>query len=358
MKACIPSFSFLREQRGSALIISLIILFVLLLLGGAALKLANTETQISWTDLAAKRAFQAAEAANVYEAAMLRNYLNGSLSLNPPVTTINADISEPSLPGHSLEETSPIQRVGSPQQRNATGRFSGLTAFCQRYTITTTAVSNDSRARVKLVRLVEDQLIPLFQFGVFYQDRLEIFPGANMTFTGWIHSNANIRLGTHATLTVNQKMTAAGTITHYAPGTHHDQYFSGTVNVARQTEGIYPLKLPLPKDVDPVQMIQRCSNQSECNPSGSESYRLVAKSGLRIIDGKAYDKNWNVIDLSSCGANNPIESAATFYDQREKKTVTATQINLGKLKNCPAAYNALNDPPPPRRSGNPLCLAL
>jgi hypothetical protein len=335
----------IRGEKGSALIISLIILVVLLLIGGAALKLAGTETQISGTDLAAKRAFQAAEAASVYEAAMLRNYLAGSLSLTPPVATINDAITEPNLPGHSLEESAPIAALGNTQQRNATGLYTGLTAFCQRYTITTTAVSTDNRARVKLVRLVEDQLIPLFQFGVFYQNLLEIFPGADMTFNGRIHSNANIRLGTHATLTVNQNMTAAGTITRYAPGTYHGDNFSGTVTVSSQTEGVPPLNLPIPSGVDPAQMIQRCSNQTECNPSGSEGYRLMAKSGLRIIDGVAYDKNWNTVDLSSCGSNNPIEPTATFFDRRENKTVTATQINLGKLKSCPAAYNALNDPP-------------
>ncbi len=43
--------------------------------------------------------------------------------------------------------------------------------------------------------------------------------------------------------------------------------------------------------------------------------------------------------------NNPIETTASFTDKREGKTVSATQINLKKLQNCPAAYNALNDPP-------------
>lgn len=344
MRVFLPSS--LGAQKGSALVISLIILVVLLLIGGAALKLANTETQISGTDLAAKRAFQAAEAASAYEAAMLRNYLGTSLALTPTDTEINAAITEPNLPDHTLEENSPIALIpGSGQERTATGQYNGLTAWCQRFKVTTTVKANDGRARVKLIRVVEDQLIPLFQFGVFYQNLLEIFPGATMTFNGRIHSNANIRLGTHATLTINQNMTAAGTVTTYAPGTYHGDTFNGTVTVSSQSQGIPQLNLPIPSGVDPVQMIQRCSNQAECNPAGSESYRLVAKSGLRIIDGVAYDKDWNTINLSTCGANNPIETDGSFYDRREGKTVTATQINLSKLKSCPAAYNALNDPP-------------
>jgi hypothetical protein len=65
---------------------------------------------------------------------------------------------------------------------------------------------------------------------------------------------------------------------------------------------------------------------------------------LKIIDGIAYNKNNQVVNLSGCGGNNPV-STASFYDRREAKNVAATQINLTKLQNCPAAYNALNDPP-------------
>ncbi|MEW6188012.1 MAG: PilX N-terminal domain-containing pilus assembly protein [Thermodesulfobacteriota bacterium] len=336
-----------KNNKGSALVISLIILVVVLLIGGAALKMANTETHISASDVAAKQAFQAAEAASAYEASMLRNYLATSLAFTPPIATINSSISEPTLTGHTIVETSPIQAPSSPQQRNATGQFNGLTAFTQDFRIETTARANNGRASVKLVRVVQDQLIPLFQFGVFYQNLLEIFPGANMTFTGRVHSNANIRLGATATasLIVNQNMTAGGTITTYQPGTYHGETFSGPVSVTSQTQGIPQLALPIPETADPIQMIQRCTDPAQCSPSGNENYRLMSKSGLRIIDGVAYNKNNQVVDLSSCGSNNPIESDGSFYDRRESKYVSSTQINLSKLQNCSAAYNALNDPP-------------
>jgi hypothetical protein len=41
---------------------------------------------------------------------------------------------------------------------------------------------------------VTAQSIPLFQFGVFYEDDLEIVPGPPMEFEGWVHSNSNIYL--------------------------------------------------------------------------------------------------------------------------------------------------------------------
>lgn len=333
-----PSFIF-HNKKGSALIVALIILVVLLLIGGAALNISNIETLIAGNDITAKQAFQAAEAASEYEAAQLKNFLATSLAWSPPISTITSSISLPSIPNYTI--TSPIALVaGSQQTKNATGTYNGLTAWCQSFTITTTANENTGRANASVMRLVEDQLIPLFQFGVFYQNLLEIFPGAAMTFNGQIHSNANIYLGTSASLTINQQLTSSGTITTYDPGTYHGNTFSGPVNVASQTQGVEQLTLPLPQGQDPINMIER----------GTQSYQLESESGLKIIDGIAYDKNNNVVNLSGCGSNNPIETnTATFYDQREGKTpvdrVVATQINLTKLQNCPAAYNALNNPP-------------
>ncbi len=323
------------NQQGSALIVSVILLVVLLLIGGAALKIANTETQVSRNDYNAKQAFQAAETASEYYAAQLANYLANSLLRVPNLPTINSSIPPPPLNGYTLEESAPITFL-SQDNKNATGIYSGLTAWCQRYRVTNTACASDGRSRATVIRLLEDQLIPLFQFGVFYQNLLEIFPGAEMTFNGRIHSNSNIQLGTHATLTINQQMTAAGSVTRYQPGTHHGQNFSGTVTVSSQTENVSPLTLPIPQGNDPISMIQR----------GNEEYRLMSKAGLRIIDGVAYDKNNNVINLSACGSNNPVSSSTvTFKDWREGKTVSARQIDLAKLQNCPAAYNALNNPP-------------
>ncbi len=325
----------ITNDKGNALLVSLIILVVLLLIGVAALKISNIETLAAGNEVTVKQAFQAAEGASDFEAAQLKNYLAASLVWSPSISTINSSISPPSTPGYTLQETSPIAQVaGSQVTKNATGLFNGLTAWCQSYTVTTTARENNGRGKATLVRLMEDQLIPLFQFGVFYQNLLEIFPGANMTFTGRIHSNSNIKLGTHATLTVQQDMTAGGTITTYQPGDYHGENFSGPVTLDGQIPGIPQLSLPIPHDTDPIQLIQR----------GTESYRLESKSGLKIIDGTAYNKNNQVVNLSGCSGGNPV-STDTFYDRREAKNVSATQISLTKLQNCPAAYNALNDPP-------------
>jgi len=52
-------------------------------------------------------------------------------------------------------------------------------------------------------RIVNVQATPIFQFAVFYDDDLEIFPGANMTIGGRVHTNSDMYLGSGATLTMN-----------------------------------------------------------------------------------------------------------------------------------------------------------
>lgn len=62
------------------------------------------------------------------------------------------------------------------------------------------AVLNNS---VTLHRIINMESTPIFQFAVFYNQDLEIQPGADMTLSGRVHSNGNMHLGSNATLTVN-----------------------------------------------------------------------------------------------------------------------------------------------------------
>lgn len=369
--------SVFENKRGSALLVSLIILVVLLLIGGAALKIAGTETRISGNDIAAKKAFQAAEGASEYEAMQLRNFLSTSLAWQVPIETINGNISPPVLTGHTIQETSPITLVqGSQRTKNATGTYSGLTAWCQSFTITTTARDNNGRARATIVRLVEDQLIPLFQFAVFYNGALELLPGANMAMgdpanPSRIHSNSDIYLAADgsATLTVNHKITTPGQLHHGTldgrtltrpvvisdgqgsypqltldsitdPNWEANATATWNENVQTNVHNIMSLNVPIP-GITPgengyIEMLKQ-------GPA-ADTYRYSNKAGLKIIDGIAYDKNGTVVNLSACGGGNPL-SATSLFDRRENRVVTIRDIDITKLQNCTSAKNALNNPP-------------
>ena len=83
------------------------------------------------------------------------------------------------LRGYTLSYTGPsfIQAIGTRVQRPATGTFAGLSAFVQRWRIASTATEANTGAKGMVTIDVEDQLIPIFQFGVFYDHDLEMLPG-------------------------------------------------------------------------------------------------------------------------------------------------------------------------------------
>ena len=200
---------------------------------------------------------------------------------------------------------------------------------------------------------VEDQLIPLFQFGIFYNNDLEMLPGANMTFSGGrIHSNHDIYMSTSATLTVNSIITTAGDILHKrkntgvmeagavqirdAAGALHNLTLDSETDpnwqanaladwngrVKSEVHGIQSINLPLPEGSQPIDTL------------GTGSGSLYEKSGLRIIDGVAKDKNGNTIDLTAGGTlTNPMSRVSSaFYDGREAKRMGVVQVDVNLLR--------------------------
>ncbi|MBN2398228.1 MAG: hypothetical protein JXI32_07595 [Deltaproteobacteria bacterium] len=346
-------------QGGYILVVCLLVLAALLLLGTTAVLQTSTDLKISSNYRGAVQAFYAAEGGVEYGIAKLKQALQ--------VLTPNLDISSPSLSGFTFTEFSVTQGASSSQETISSGPYAGLTSYCRDYTITSGVRGGDNSA-AKVIAVVKDILIPLFQFGIFYEDDLEILPGADMTFAGGrIHSNSDIYLNPDgsATLSVDSIITSAGNIYHQrkdstsTEGTVRikdgdDQYQTMTVDsddtnwetesqstwdgrVKSQVHGVSELDLPLDTS-DPRDIL------------GTGSGSLYVKSGLRIIDGVARDKDGNVVDLTYTDPADPTVtinpiSTATFYDQREDATVTVTEVNMEALMGNSTAMAKLADPP-------------
>ena len=54
--------------------------------------------------------------------------------------------------------------------------------------------------------------IPIFQFAIFYNDTMEIDPGAVMNISGTVHGNTNIYMDPSGTLTFSNDVSATGTL--------------------------------------------------------------------------------------------------------------------------------------------------
>lgn len=98
--------------------------------------------------------------------------------------------------------------------------FAGLTAQEYSYRIYSTALRRSNNAdpnsrregQVVLQMDFNSRVIPLFQFAAFYQNDLEINPGADMTINGRVHTNANLRLSPRHSLNLLGLVTASGDI--------------------------------------------------------------------------------------------------------------------------------------------------
>lgn len=77
----------------------------------------------------------------------------------------------------------------------------GLQTFVTRYRIDANATVAGFTSFAH--RLVLAEAIPIFQFALFYENDLELWPGPDMTVSGRIHSNANIYLGAESTLSLD-----------------------------------------------------------------------------------------------------------------------------------------------------------
>ena len=345
-----------------ALIVVLLLVTVFAVLGSTAMLATSTDLQISSNYRMSEQALYAAEAGAEYGL----NRLRAALAVLGGST---GSVVPPALSGFTFENTGSFL-VADPVgvvEKAVTGNFSGLTAYCQKYTLTSAALKTNTTARAAVVYDVEDQLIPLFQFGIFYHNDLEMLPGANMTFSGGrIHSNHDIYMSTSATLTVNSIVTTAGDILHKrkntgvteagavqirdAAGAYHNLTLDSETDpswqanaladwngrVKSEVHGIQSINLPLPEGSQPIDTL------------GTGSGSLYEKSGLRIIDGVAKDKNGNTIDLTAGGNfdQSDIERYRPLFttEERQRGWGSCRWIST-YLRNNTVAMAALNDPP-------------
>lgn len=117
--------------------------------------------------------------------------------------------------------------------------------------------SGQGRGAIAILQMdIKNRLIPLFQFAAFYKDDLEIFPGANMTLSGPVHTNADLYIGGQLQ-EVKGEVTTAGENIHdqkkVATPISPSQYQSKIIDrfkIPSLRVGIDPLGLPEPDFLD------------------------------------------------------------------------------------------------------------
>ncbi len=199
-----------ESQKGSAIVIALLIM--VLLLGFVALAVTRTtnETIASSNDAAESRAFEAAHASLEV---MTRNFNKiFDVKLNPDtadLTRIEGQI-PPGFENYTFTQTVRITQDAQIVVQTG-GEFQGLNSLRDEWQLDTIATDSNG-VQVQLRRRFFNNRIPIFQFGIFYDDDLEFHPGPRFDFGGRVHSNGSLFLMAGTGLYFSSKVTAVGEI--------------------------------------------------------------------------------------------------------------------------------------------------
>lgn len=213
------------NERGAALATTLIILALMAAISMAVLAVATTEANVAGGDLDRTRTFYATAAGiekmtDDFSNLFLRTQNPTPAQLNQIAADAPVDlINEGFQFTQTLQQDAPRLRAMRRSQginENATtypftmineGPYNGLTASIVPYLLTTTGRRTATGSQVTLRREMNNYLIPLFQFGIFGDDGLELHPGAPFFFNGRVHTNGNFYL--RGNVTFLSKVTTA-----------------------------------------------------------------------------------------------------------------------------------------------------
>lgn len=341
----------IRNARGLAAFISLMIMIMLLMVGIAAIKLANDEINIAGNELNEMSAFYAAEAGLEEASASIQSQYE-STGAPPSVLPSGSEILNDCIFTYNTVDNGPASQEVLTQ-----GTLAGLNALVKTYSVSSLGISPVNQSQISLTQVFECDLIPIFQFAVFYDNDLEIAPGPDMTLAGRVHTNGDLWLQAGSNLNMDSYVTCAGDLLHGRKGagsvdngnvfikdingdyqnmknadgsflesTDPYWYDSATTRWGGRVQdaafGQGELNLPLNNGGDAHELIERGTG----NP---DSYEHIAD--LKIIDGAAYSKIGAVWqDVTALLPAGTITSAS-FYDHREQTSVNTTEIDVAGL---------------------------
>ena len=241
------------QEQGIALITTLFILLLLSTMVAGIAWLVMGDQKLGGNNADRQLAFYGAEAGMESLSASLENLFNANYA--PDKNAINNLLQNPGPPANipGVQYIAPglntpgtgyqITFTPNPNNLNVpntswgtipTGTYAGLVGLMTPYTLTVTA-RTPSGSEARLQREVQTVGIPVFQFGFFSQMDLSFFAGPNFNFGGRVHSNGNLWLaeGDGSTLTMSQKVTAAGEIIteNLENGWLQTNTYNGAVNI-------------------------------------------------------------------------------------------------------------------------------
>ena len=197
------------HESGAALATAILMMGLLSAIAMTVLAVVRTETRISGSDLKRTQTFYATAAGiEKMTSDFSALYQQTSRPTDAQVSAIETRYpSELVTEGFTFAQTAVTDNATLAAMRTTQGiadpalplvtmpsdsAFSGLIATVKPYTLTSTATYTADGTQVTLTRNMNNYLIPLFQFGMFSDNDIELHPGATFTFNGRVHANGNV----------------------------------------------------------------------------------------------------------------------------------------------------------------------
>jgi hypothetical protein len=344
-----------KSESGFVLIICMVLLLMLSLIGIASITTSTSDMQISGNELDQTGAFYAAESGIERAAAsIVTSYETNGI---PPNPLPSGNVAE----GKYRYNYSTTSSGAAVQTTLTDGAYKGLYGLVRTFSINSTGYNVPRISSATLNMAIQDALIPLFQFAVFYQHDLEASPSQAMTLGGRVHSNGDMYLQSTNGLNIDSYLTAAGDIFHgpksgsglatasgnvfikdknavyqnmkNGDGTWLDSQNSDWVNgslsrwgglTEDSNHGITELSMPVVSDGPQTDLIDRGAGNSDS---------FENKAGLKLVDGQAYflQANGTWLNVTGTLSAQGVTSAGTFHDSREQQDVHSLDLDIQRL---------------------------
>jgi len=236
--------------------------------------------------------------------------------------------------------------------------YSGLQYVGPSYEIIATAQNTNTLYKIKATigQQVTLGQIPIFQFAIFYNDTMEIDPGAAMTINGVVHGNTNVYIDPNSgvSLVFGTDISASGTLNlSQNPLDPSSRPSNGVATFdGNQTAYVNPLVLPVGTNVS-----GNVSNQNsvyailQVPPPGENANGTVGSNRLyNLADMIVTISNGNAITVTSgVIINNAattvsnsdwakfINTNGNFFNMRDDTEVSTINIDVGNLRKWSAS---------------------
>ena len=180
------------SEKGATMVIALLILLLLMGFVTLAISRVASETLVTYNDASENEA-QAATMASLESTT--RDFADVFERKLSPTSQDIADVEAKPIPVTGFENYTFTKSITPTKQSEAAeitgGTYAGLYALRDEYEIDITALDKKTGVEIQLRRRFFNDRIPLFQFGIFFEDDLELNRPPLFTFGGRVHTNQN-----------------------------------------------------------------------------------------------------------------------------------------------------------------------